>query len=83
MPATERNQRIRNLSRSRTDALPNNSDVFSAAESGPAQAKFRADIEGLRAVAVLAVVLFHAAVPGIGGGYIGVDVVACQGDGTT
>lgn len=35
---------------------------------------FRPDIEGLRAVAVLAVVLFHASVPGIGGGYIGVDV---------
>ncbi|MGE2692125.1 acyltransferase family protein [Mycolicibacterium pulveris] len=38
------------------------------------QNKFRPDIEGLRAVAVLAVVLFHAAVPGFGGGYIGVDV---------
>ncbi len=35
---------------------------------------FRLDIEGLRAVAVLAVVLFHAGVPGLGGGYIGVDV---------
>jgi peptidoglycan/LPS O-acetylase OafA/YrhL len=35
---------------------------------------FRQDIEGLRAVAVLAVVLFHAAVPGLGGGYVGVDV---------
>ncbi len=35
---------------------------------------FRQDIEGLRAVAVLAVVLFHAGVPGVGGGYIGVDV---------
>jgi peptidoglycan/LPS O-acetylase OafA/YrhL len=35
---------------------------------------FRADIEGLRAVAVLAVVLFHAAVPGVTGGYVGVDV---------
>ena len=35
---------------------------------------FRPDIEGLRAVAVTAVVLFHAAVPGIGGGYVGVDV---------
>ena len=39
-----------------------------------AQAKFRPDIEGLRAVAVLAVVLFHAHVPGIGGGFVGVDV---------
>src|ERR1700758_5626291 len=35
---------------------------------------FRADIEGLRAVAVVAVVLFHAGVPGLGGGFIGVDV---------
>lgn len=35
---------------------------------------FRADIEGLRAVAVLAVVLFHAGLPGMGGGFIGVDV---------
>src|SRR3954449_9920289 len=39
-----------------------------------AQAGFRPDIEGLRAVAVLAVVLFHAGVPGIGGGFVGVDV---------
>ncbi|PTR31298.1 peptidoglycan/LPS O-acetylase OafA/YrhL [Rhodococcus sp. OK519] len=35
---------------------------------------FRPDIEGLRAVAVLAVVLFHAGVPGIRGGFVGVDV---------
>jgi peptidoglycan/LPS O-acetylase OafA/YrhL len=39
-----------------------------------AQTGFRQDIEGLRAVAVLAVVLFHAEVPGVGGGYVGVDV---------
>ena len=39
-----------------------------------AQKGFRPDIEGLRAVAVLGVVLFHAEVPGVGGGYVGVDV---------
>jgi peptidoglycan/LPS O-acetylase OafA/YrhL len=35
---------------------------------------FRPDIEGLRAVAVLAVVLFHAGLPFLPGGFVGVDV---------
>ena len=35
---------------------------------------FRPDIEGLRAIAIAAVVLFDAGLPGLGGGYIGVDV---------
>ena len=39
-----------------------------------AGAAFRADVEGLRGLAVLLVVLFHADVPGFHGGYIGVDV---------
>jgi peptidoglycan/LPS O-acetylase OafA/YrhL len=39
-----------------------------------AQSGFRPDIEGLRAVAVVAVVLFHADMPGVGGGFVGVDV---------
>ncbi|MGZ6777457.1 MAG: acyltransferase family protein, partial [Mycobacterium sp.] len=36
--------------------------------------RFRPDIEGLRAVAVIAVVLFHAGLPWVSGGFIGVDV---------
>jgi peptidoglycan/LPS O-acetylase OafA/YrhL len=41
------------------------------AESGR---RFRPDIEGLRAVAIVAVLLCHAGVPFLAGGYVGVDV---------
>jgi peptidoglycan/LPS O-acetylase OafA/YrhL len=40
----------------------------------PTRTAFRPDIEGLRAVAILAVVAYHAHVGVLGGGYIGVDV---------
>ncbi len=36
--------------------------------------KFRGDVEGLRAVAVIAVVLYHCGIPHLAGGYLGVDV---------
>ena len=36
--------------------------------------RFRRDIEGLRAVAVILVVGFHASLPGFTGGFIGVDI---------
>ncbi len=44
------------------------------AQQSSALRTFRPDVEGLRAVAVLLVVLYHAGVPGITGGYVGVDV---------
>ena len=31
---------------------------------------YRRDIDGLRAIAVAAVILFHAGVPGVGGGFV-------------
>lgn len=39
-----------------------------------AELSYRRHIDGLRAVAVLAVVAFHAGVPWLPGGYVGVDV---------
>ena len=39
-----------------------------------AKKHFRPDINGLRAWAVMAVVLYHFGVPGLNGGFIGVDV---------
>mgnify|MGYP000892813446 CR=1 FL=1 len=35
---------------------------------------YRSDVDGLRAIAVAVVVLFHAGLPGFSGGYVGVDV---------
>ncbi len=35
---------------------------------------FRPDIEGMRAIAVIAVLLFHVQVPAFGGGFTGVDI---------
>ncbi|EFH9036383.1 acyltransferase, partial [Escherichia coli] len=38
------------------------------------ESNFRKDINGLRAWAVLAVVLYHFGVPGFSGGFVGVDM---------
>src|SRR4029077_9164976 len=35
---------------------------------------FRPDVEGLRAIAVSLVVLYHSGVPFVTGGYVGVDI---------
>src|SRR6476620_9764851 len=40
----------------------------------PGQYRFRTDLEGLRGVAILLVVLFHAGLRALNGGFIGVDL---------
>jgi peptidoglycan/LPS O-acetylase OafA/YrhL len=46
--------------------------IFAVREVIPV--KYRPEIDGLRAFAVVPVVLFHAGMPGFSGGYVGVDV---------
>ncbi|MEO0812238.1 MAG: acyltransferase, partial [Myxococcota bacterium] len=39
-----------------------------------AHPSYRPELDGLRALAVLSVIGFHAEIPGFSGGYLGVDV---------
>ena len=48
--------------------------ISKEADAGRRGLPFRADIEGLRAVAILLVVAAHANVPWLAGGFVGVDV---------
>ena len=48
--------------------------AWDTAVSSSRPSHFRPDIEGLRAVAIGGVLLFHAGIPHMGGGFIGVDV---------
>jgi len=45
---------------------------FFGGEEG--EVRHRADIDGLRAIAVVPVVLFHAGVSQVSGGFVGVDI---------
>ena len=56
------------------DAADRNLPSGDEAGTPPGDRKFRPDVEGLRAIAVVLVVLFHAGVPGFTGGFVGVDV---------
>jgi peptidoglycan/LPS O-acetylase OafA/YrhL len=59
-----------------TDGLRGERYLESGDEAGtsPVDRKFRPDVEGLRAVAILLVLLGHFNIPGFLGGFLGVDV---------
>ncbi len=52
-------------------------DVLSPGDeagTAPGDRRFRPDVEGLRAVAIVLVVLYHGGLKVLSGGYVGVDV---------
>ena len=57
-----------------TSATLTQPDIAPAQPRQPRRPRFRGDIEGLRAVAVVLVVAFHAGVGFVSGGFVGVDV---------
>lgn len=48
------------------------------AKSGGGRASHRADIQALRGVAVLLVVLYHANLPSLAAGYLGVVLISAE-----
>lgn len=57
------------------DALTGRANAPARPDPAPAPSlPFRADIEGLRAVAVLSILLHHLGVRGFSGGFVGVDI---------
>ena len=68
------NSRVRRPGRLRRWFPTANADESPDAAAGTLRPGFRQDIEGLRAIAVLGVILFHAGVRQVDGGFVGVDV---------
>ena len=58
----------------RTPLLPPVGQCGGLTSDGMRRLKYRAEIDGLRAIAVAPVILFHAGFPVFGGGFVGVDV---------
>jgi peptidoglycan/LPS O-acetylase OafA/YrhL len=56
------------------DVSAQEASAWGVAVSPAGRAHFRPDIEGLRAVAIIAVLLYHVGLPGVPGGFVGVDV---------
>ncbi|MBN9432563.1 MAG: acyltransferase [Bosea sp.] len=42
--------------------------------AAPAEGGYKPHVDGLRAISIVAVVAYHAGVPGFGGGFVGVDI---------
>ena len=59
------------MSTARTETSPSRPRDLNARDFS---AEFRPDIQAVRALAVLLVVLYHADIPGVHGGFLGVDV---------
>jgi len=59
-----------------SDALATERFTVSGDEAGtpPGDRKFRPDVQGMRAIAILLALVYHAGVPAFTGGYVGIEV---------
>ncbi|QPI73942.1 acyltransferase family protein [Sphingobium sp. Cam5-1] len=63
-----------NLERQENDVIPSDASRSAASKGEHSALKYRREIDGLRALAVLPVMFFHAGVTALSGGFVGVDI---------
>src|ERR1039458_6504908 len=60
----------------RPTAPPDDLVLAAGDQSGtaPGDRRFRPDVQGMRAIAILLAIVYHAGLPGFRGGYVGIEV---------
>src|SRR6204780_276629 len=55
-------------------AIDRSTATGNEAGTPPGDRTFRPDVQGMRAIAILLALVYHAGIPGFSGGYVGIEV---------